>query len=166
MTRKVRLLLVWPLLAAIALGCGKGSPQAPAKVSGSIKYKNAPVTGGTITFYAKAGGVYNATISPEGTYTIGDLPVGDMEVSVETESINPKKKKPEYTGGTGGPKFGPRPSFKDKPAQASPAPEGITPVGSVGTYVRIPPKYADHKQSGLTATLSAGSNTKDFDLVD
>lgn len=167
MTSKVRVLLSLPLVLVVAAGCGKGgSSQAPARLSGKVTYKNAPLPGGTLVLISKSGtGVYSTQIGADGTYSITNVGEGDMDVTVETESLNPKKKVPEYKGQSSGPKG--RPAFKDKPAQASPMPQGAGDGGgTAGTYVRIPPKYADRVTSGLTVTLSAGSNSKDFELTD
>jgi hypothetical protein len=148
---KVRLFtLILPPLLVLALGCGATS-NTPSTVTGSVTYNDKPVTGGTITFQAEGGGNYPLSIQPDGTYSsISEMPPGEMAVSIETESLNKDKKKPDYGGGRG-------------PGTMEPPP-GVG--GDVGTYVKIPPKYGDPKKSGLTATLAKGKNTKNFDLKD
>lgn len=155
-----RLFAALTFTLVFVIGCG-GSKKAPAKVSGKVTYKGAPVTGGNINFHTKASGVYSYTLTLEGTYTGIDLPAEEMVVTVLTESLNPNLKKTEYTGtGMGrGPK-GTAPKM-------SPMPQGgPTPTGPSGVYVKIPEKYAKKETSTLKATLTAGSQTKDFDLTD
>ena len=151
MTSTGRLLLVLPFFLVLVLGCGsKGNPNAPAKVHGKVTYKGAPVTAGTIQFLPKAAGTYTASIMPDATYSATDLPTGEMTVTVDTESANPNKKQPSYGG---------------KKQMMGPIPQGVK-AGPAGEYVKIPPKYAKAQTSGLTATLNAGDNEKNFDLTD
>lgn len=157
MTRRQILftLAVFPLALA---GCTK-NPNAPAQISGVVKYKGQPLPGGTIVFHDSEGKAYSAPIQQDGKYQLTDIPVGEMKVTVETESVNPSKKQPTY-GGQRAAKMGmsnynppgapPRPSEEDKKAQ----------------YVKIPDKYSNASTSGLSATLGKGKNTKDFDLTD
>jgi len=169
---KNRLFLLLPLVAAFAIGCGAKNPNAPAKVSGTVTYKGNKVTGGSLTFHTKDAGAYTCAIRADGTYSGVDLPAGELVVTVETESINPKTKMPEYKGGQdpraamyGGKAGGaPKPPAGAK-VEASPKPEG-SPESEETVYVKIPAKYNDPGKSGLTVTLAAGSNTKDFDLTD
>lgn len=169
-----------PLLAGllVVLGCGPSNPNAPARVTGRVMYNGSPVTGGTLTFHTKEGGQIPLGIAADGTYSAVDVPEGDIVVTVETESLNPNRKMPEYKGGTGsGPaamygkgKFGPQgggPSGSGAPggkgAQLGPAPEG---VNIATTYMKIPDKYAKPETSGLTVTLKKGEQVKDFELTD
>jgi hypothetical protein len=100
--------------------------------------------------YPKSGGNFiPIALAPDGTYSATDLPIGDAVVTVETESINPEKKKMAYGGGRGG---------------MSPAPENAQ--KSAGTYVKIPAKYADSTKTTLTVTLARGKQVKDLDLTD
>jgi hypothetical protein len=153
MITKRRLLLLLPLALVLVLGC-TSNPRSAAKISGSIKYKGQPVTGGTVTIYPKEGGAYAATLEKDGTYMTGGLPVGEVVVTVETESINPNRPKPSQYGGRGG---GASPAPKDAPA---------APAEPAGTYVKIPAKYNNKESSKLTATLKSGNNPQDFDLTD
>jgi hypothetical protein len=152
MTIKSRLALALPLFLALALGCGPDSPT-PASISGKITYGPTDVTGGQITFHPQGEGPsYTRPIAADATYSAADLPVGQFTVTIETESINPDRKAPDYGGSRGG-------------GGKSPAP-AAAPQGNPGTYVKIPPKYADVKTSGLTVTLTKGSQKKDFPLTD
>jgi len=91
------------LLGALLLvGCKATNPNAPARVTGRVTYNGSPVTGGTIHFHSADGADVPIGIGPDGTYQAFDIPDGDMVVTVETESINPEKKPPEYRGGNAG----------------------------------------------------------------
>jgi hypothetical protein len=148
-----RLLLILPLLLALPIGCSNRNPHTSASVSGRITYKGNPVKAGNIVFYAKEAGAYTAVIRPDGTYTIAELPTGTLEVTIETESANPNKKQKTYGGG-------------GKKNVSSPAPQGAPPSANPENYVAIPPRYSDRSNSRLSASLSGGSNTKDFELTD
>jgi ABC-type oligopeptide transport system substrate-binding subunit len=150
MRTKGRLILALSLSALLVAGCGPSKKKT--ELTGKVTYKNAPVTGGTITFYSDEGN-FSTGITPEGTYTIAQLPNAQLTVTIETESINPSKKQPTY-GGAG---------RKDR-QMSSPSPEDAPKFE--GKYVKIPKKYADKAKSGLSVNLSGGQETKDFDLTD
>lgn len=181
---KVRTLAVLSLAVGLLplLGCGGSS--TPAAVQGKVTLDGAPVTGGSISFHS-ATGDYTGPIAADGTYSIGDIPAGEMTVTVETESINPDKKAPPVYGsrtaggGTpgggggspkpgsgGGPPMGAAKGPDGKPYQAegSPKPEGA-PVAEKGTYVKIDAKYNDKDKSGIKKTLNAGKQTIDIELT-
>lgn len=147
-----RILLVVPLCLALVAGCGSNK-STPSKITGHVKYKGDPVTGGSITFYADKGGAYPALIDPDGTYSIADVPAGPMKVSIETDSIKNRDKKVTYGDNRG------------HVQQMSPSPEGAE-AGVPPKYVKIPPKYKDPQTSGLTYDVKYGKQSKDFELTD
>jgi hypothetical protein len=160
MTRTCRLLLTLPLFLVVVSGCK--TSRTPAKVSGKVTYKGEPVPAGSITFHPKeGGGTYPYTLNPDGTYSGSDLPTGEMVVTVETESANPKAHSLEYGGGKGK-GAGPN-EYMKKMKERGMVPEG---PANKGTYVPIPKKYADPKTSDLRADLKKGNNPNDFDLKD
>jgi hypothetical protein len=124
-------------------GCG-GKSSKNTTLSGKVTYKDLPLTGGTITVSSAEGKEkINATISPEGTYTVSGLVPGEMIVMIETESIR---------GQTGV-------SYQAPPGH--PAPDmGV----KLAKYVPIPKSYGDPRSSPLRVTLKNGSNKKDFNL--
>src|SRR5262245_40014712 len=173
MNAPARLMSAAALLAAVVLvGCQGGNPNAPARVTGKVTYNGAPLTGGSITFHFKEGGSASAAIAADGTYSAIDISAGEAVVTVETESVNPDKKKVEYrsTGGAGGGMYGKKSSGGGgasgggKGAAMSPAPEG-TP-SSQTVYVKIPKRYSEVANSGLSATLKRGRQTHDVPLTD
>jgi hypothetical protein len=78
-----------------------------------------------------------------------------LNVSIETETASPKNTPSQkYGGGKGKGNISPAPGGQKV---AGPDPEN---------YVPIPRRYADESKSGLSVTLVAGSQKKDFDLTD
>jgi hypothetical protein len=147
----------------VLIGCSKKS--GGAKVSGTVTYKDGPVTGGNLAFHSKEGGVYSAVINEQGKYTMTDIPPGEMTVTVDTEALNPKVKKETYTGQS---KFGPKtssPAPGGKGSPMSPMPEGAGP-SKVGNYVQIPRSYADKNKSTMKITVKEGDQTIDIPLKD
>jgi hypothetical protein len=151
---KLRPLSVIPLafgLVCLAAGCEK-NPNAPAKVSGTVKYKDQPLKGGTVQFQTADGSKISGMISPQGTYAITDAPAGEMVVTVETESVKPPAKPVAYGGG----------GRREGGQQPPPGRDS----GPTMSYVEIPKKYADPKQSPLKTTINRGNNKYDIDLTD
>jgi len=154
----VRVGLCLVLVLGLVSGCAKKG-QAPAKVSGVVEYKNKPVPGGNIIFHSDMGN-YRSSLSPDGTYEIVDLPVGEMVVTVETDSANPEKKAPAYSPQAD--KMYAERMAAERKAGSPVGPGGPPPV----QYVKIPAKYSNAKTSTLTATLAAGRQVKNFTLTD
>jgi hypothetical protein len=147
-----RILLCLAFAASLLCGCSNSNPNAPSKLTGRVTYNGAAVTAGNMTFYPKDGGVYTASLDSDGKFLATDLPASESTVTIETESFNPAKKTPTYGGKSG----------KDQMY----TPPGVQPQQNAGTYVKIPPKYADKKTSDLTVTLVRGNQSKDFELKD
>jgi hypothetical protein len=145
MTKYLRRAAVAALLLALA-GCGGRGPVN--QVSGKVTYKSNPVTGGRVFFHPQGGGTpLPATISPEGTYS-AELPPGQMQVTVETESIKGQARQQfDY-------------SKMPVPAGAqAPTPGPAKPV-----YVKVPAKYGDVKTSPLRVEVKKGKQTEDINL--
>jgi len=149
MTTKGRLFLVLSLFLGFVLGCGSNRTK-PADVSGTVKYKDDLVTAGTVTFHSE-GGIFTGPIKSDGTYSISQVPPGEMVVTIETETANKNRKLPKYGGG--------------KPGMSSPMPED-RPQPEAGAYRKIPAKYANKNKSGLKVTVTTGPQKHDFDLKD
>jgi hypothetical protein len=136
-----------PVLLGLVVGCGSTvNPNAPAKVKGTVTYKNAPVTGGNLIFHKE--GTYPVVIMPDGTYQGVDLPVGETTITVETESLNVK---PQTYGG--------------KKAMSSAPPPGAA-TGAAGVYVKIPEKYRSPKTSPLKLNVINGDQVHNIELTD
>src|SRR5207237_8004556 len=137
------------------LGCSGAGNSTAAKVSGKITYNGKAVPAGSVAFYAPEGGFYNYQLQSDGTYSGTDLPAGgELVVTVETETANPKKA--EYGRG----KEGGNPSdYEKKMRDMGKVPSGPS---NPGEYVKIPAKYAKRDTSPLKVTLSRGDNRGDF----
>jgi hypothetical protein len=80
--RRLGLLVFLPLL--ILVGCG-GPKETEVTVTGVVKYKGQPLTGGTISFFsvAEKDKVARTGINSDGTYIAGKVPVGDVKIAVD-----------------------------------------------------------------------------------
>lgn len=156
---RLRLGLCVVLLLGLMLGCSSSrSPLTQAKISGMVKYKGTPVPAGTIAFHSESSGVYTSPINTDGTYEIGDLPTGNLVVTVETESQSANKQAPDY-GGVGSKGYAERVAMEKKMG----APIKQTPLGE---YRKIPQKYSNPKTSPLSVNLEPGRNVQEFELKD
>ena len=135
-------------LAALS-GCGGRGGKNNFSLSGKVTYKGEPVTGGTLTLTPNDGKSHpvNTEISSTGTYLIVPPMVGDLKVSIETESIKGKTGK-AYN-------FVP-PGAKQPDIDTS----------KLVKYRQIPSKYASAATSDLKVTVVEGKNEKNFDLTD
>ncbi|MBO0699966.1 MAG: hypothetical protein J2P46_16330, partial [Zavarzinella sp.] len=60
-------------VAVLAAGCG-----STTTVSGTVTYKGAPLSGGSVTLVSGDGVAHSGAIQPNGTYTIPDVPTGPV----------------------------------------------------------------------------------------
>jgi hypothetical protein len=136
------------LVAALAAsGCGSSKT---ASVSGKVTYRGRAVTSGTVTVISQDGTVVGSgAIQADGSFTIARAPTGAIRVAVD----NPVP--PGLTR-----------SGMAVPAGMSPDdPEIKAAREQARTFVPIPARYADPKQSGLTAALKGGKNDLPLDLL-
>ena len=132
-------------LAALALflavlclaGCGSGG-RVP--IQGSIAYDGTPVEEGTITFLALDGGGVDSNAG-------GDIKDGKYSINAE-RGPKPGKYKVEV--------------YWNKKTGKMVATPGDSSVKMPETKQMLPPKY--NKQTELTADITSGRNTKNFDL--
>ena len=155
-------------LVGVASGCSSGNPMAPAKISGKISYAGKPIKAGTMKFHTTTGTPYDAQISTDGTYSAVDLPVGEMIVTVETESINPNR---DLTAGARK-NADTEKRMKNMNSSMQRGP-GSNDAGGAATqstasanYIKIPDKYSNPKTSPITITLEKGRQVHNFDLTD
>jgi hypothetical protein len=137
--------------ALLTAGCGgKGT------VAGTVKYKGTPIPSGTIMFTPESGvGLINAPIT-DGKYAADNVPTGTAKVTVTSM----------YTPRNSNPMMGPKGKGKMTPPADAP-PEARKAFEKKTEYkkgLKIPDKYADPEQSGLTYTVQSGMQTKDFNL--
>jgi hypothetical protein len=128
-------------LAFVAAGCG----PSVGDISGTVTYNGQTLGSGTVQFNGT-----NATatsgIAADGTYTITKMPVGPVQIAVET--IPPPPGTPQDGGGkiTGG----------SMSVQGAPPPPG--------KYVPIPDKYKDPRTAGLSYEVKSGKQLHDIPL--
>jgi hypothetical protein len=133
-----RILFLLVLMAGIA-GCGKSD----SSVTGEVKYKGHPLPSGTITFLSQSDHKQVASADiVDGHYTIPSIEPGPVKVTVVT--VPPSK--------GGQPPHG-------KAIETPGASE------SAKQFERIPAKFANQDQSGLTYEVISGPQTKDFELT-
>jgi hypothetical protein len=78
-------------LFAIAAGCGKRPATYEGNrglVTGTVSVDGKLVGGGSVTFVSAKDPMYRVTvmIKPDGSFRVGDAPLGEVLVAVETES--------------------------------------------------------------------------------
>jgi hypothetical protein len=148
------------VVLSLVAAAGCNSPNAASSLSGKVTYNNNPVTGGTVTLWAKKEGAppFGGIIDVNGNYSVADVAPGDYTVAIETESINPTKPQPRSTGpaGAGG---------GTTPGGSSPP--GGGPTAPTGKYVKIDSKYSAKETSTLSVTINSGGGkqTQDFPLT-
>lgn len=143
---------IWVLsciLCLAAIGCSQGVDLAP--VRGTVTFEEQPITCGTISFYPEEGGrPATGEIGSDGTYTLSTFRpgdgaiVGEYKVAIEAKKVDSNMPVPK--------------SLKEEIANA-----GTEQIQSSITWL-VPEKYSAVASSGLTASVSGGSNQIDFDL--
>ena len=126
------------LLAGLAGGCGEASTGS---VSGKVTFKGEPVVDGDVTFFQPSSGrTSQAALDSEGNYSLnlsqGALPTGEFKVTV-TPSVS-------YIEVDG--------------------PNGKDLKEVIKGEKSIPKIYQGRKSTRLSATLTGGEDTFDFDL--
>jgi len=127
------------------VGCAGGGK---GDVSGQVKFNGQPLPAGAISFISQVGDkqVVNATIQ-DGKYTVKDIAAGPVLITVATYPPSPP---PQLAPGV-------------KPIEG---PKGETSAASPpGKYVKIPQKYSLADQSGLTYTVTKGSQEHNIELT-
>ena len=136
------------LSLALAAGCSAGK----AAVSGKVSFANGtPVPAGTITFWAADGRQAQATLKHDGTYSLGDAPVGEVKVTVETPPQG----------------MGPQPRSAPPPGMQKGMPAEMIPEGDQSGNVKVipvPDRYRDKASTPLDYTVTKGTQKKDFTI--
>jgi translation initiation factor IF-1 len=133
------------VFVVFAIGCGRGTGE----VSGVVNFKKQPLPGGKIQFMASDGKAYSADISGAGAYAV-TLPTGDVKVIVSY--VDEKKAKAAFQ------------EFQANKEKVSGRAKPLLPPS--GSFSLIPERYADWNKSGLSATITSGPNTHNFDLTE
>lgn len=133
-------LFVAAIAGLLTTGCGSDGPTM-GRVSGTVNYQGKPLSTGTVTFVATNGTNPNATgtIQSDGSYSLQTTEPDDGAVVGDYKVAI---------------------TDVDSAVYNTPMP-GMPPEVPKSA---IPNKYSDSNSSGLTATVEAGRNTKNFDL--
>jgi hypothetical protein len=127
------------LVALGLLVLGSGGCKSKGTVSGKVAHKGKPVIWGTVTIIGSDKIQYAGQITPEGTYTVPDVPGGPVKIAVSSPN-------PDGTS-----RGGPAAQRGGDLAGAEPPP----PVIKSGGWFPIPDKYSNPETSGLTGTVNA-----------
>jgi hypothetical protein len=110
---------------------------ANASVSGRVTHKGKPLPAGTVTFLTADNKIFTSQITSDGTFTVPQLTAGTVKIGVQTPP--------------------PQPADDSQAPRPSDAPTPPPPV-------ILPAKYADPNASGLTLTVTGGSQTHNIEL--
>jgi hypothetical protein len=134
------------LALVVAAGCGKPT----GSVSGKVIYKGQPLKGGTVVFVTadgKTGG--RSDIAEDGTYSIAEVPVGAVKISVETKSLKPNANRAREGSAP-----------KNMPPEAA----GYKGGNTADRYIPIPERYSQVDTSELAYTVIAGKQEHPIEL--
>jgi hypothetical protein len=154
--------------SGFAAGCERNNETIVTfgTLYGKVTLAGQPVPGGRLIFLSKEGMQHTARIEADGSYR-QTIPVGEMQVGVDTESVKAGLRQSKTIGKTNAfakammAKSKDRKSFdpKDLPQEKD------LPSNFAGMkYVPIPEKYRNPKQSGLSVTVQQGEHEQSFDL--
>lgn len=173
----------WLILVALLVSLPACGPRS-GSLSGKVTYKGEPLKGGTVTFLGPY--TYSAEIKLDGSYEVPKMYSGSYRIGVETESIRgesdavgpyasgaatkgpPGMKLPVKGGQI--PKDAATPPTSKLPVDPSAfgysQPKASAETDIKSRFVRIPKKYADPNESGLTYEFPGGTQTHNIDLKD
>lgn len=139
----------------LPMGCGRGKHKTTS-LTGKVTYKDQPVSGGSLTLHpvdAKDKPM-SIPLGSDGTFQFDAPPLGEMKVTVETESVR----------GQTGVAYKIPPGMKAPDGKDIKAPEVDS--SKLIKYVKIPNKYANVNSTPLKCTIKEGPNKVDFPLSD
>lgn len=138
--RRGNVLPVVLLLLPLTSGCGG---QAKGTINGKVTYQDKPLSSGTVTFVPETGSPEYSEIQSDGSYRMKNAPLGPVKIGVQRKSGQ------ETLKSSGMPR---------NPKDYGKLREAIAENGN------LPPKYADPNKSGLTYTVTKGTQQHDIDL--
>jgi hypothetical protein len=146
-------LLGTAMLAIAAFGCG----AKKTTVTGKVTYNGKPVVWGNVSFLASDGSSYDGFINLDGTYSIPDVPPGQVKIGIY--SPDPKMEDTRATGAAAGNDkvkkpndfVDPREKMGIKQAEAPNRPRPPD-----GAWFKLPDSAADPYRSGLTGVVKSG----------
>lgn len=152
-----RLLTGMFCIGLLLSGCGR-SLGPEGEVSGKVTLKGKPLPGGQVTFLTPKGYTFTGVIDPQGNYKLR-VPAGEARIAVDNRTLlkSNNSSMPDLRHPPG---IKPPPGAKVDEAPKSPSTD-IT-----GTYVPLADKYRSPDASGLTYTVTTGSQTHDIEIPD
>jgi len=130
------------ILLASVCGCGHGT-----NVTGKVIYKGRPVAYGSVIFLCSDKTARSGVIEPDGSYTIEDVPPGDVNIAVI--SRDPSKGRSVLRG--------------QKPSQPGKN-KAASSEKTAKQWFPLPSKFEDPKTSGLGYIVASDSAVHDIDL--
>jgi hypothetical protein len=131
------------LLGSMLSGCGGG--REAATVSGTVTYKGKPLPAGKVSFWGPNDQIASALIAEDGSYEATDVPLGLVKIAVSTPPPPPPEI--EKAAREGKRRFG----------------KGKLLTAPINTIV-IPEKYSSPAKSGLSLTVTEGSQPFSIEL--
>jgi hypothetical protein len=155
----------WSLIVCLLLGTAGCASNGT--ISGKVLYRGKPLPGGTVTFLPAGGkGAFNSEIQQDGSYNLTQVPPGEVTIIVETESKNPA---PQINPQVGAKEAKNVKNMREKRQEEKTRmlewrTRSQPRLPSKEQYVPIPASYKDPDKSGLTYTVTGGSQTYDIEL--
>ncbi len=149
-------------LLVIAGGCG----GSKGKVSGKVYYKDKPLTVGMVQFFPeKQGGDFSSPIAADGSYSVAKLPPGPAKIAVISNTTNPlSSMAPMMRGPANKGMKGAEEQMKKSKPEGGGGDAGPTPFAATKGGESIPTKYNSPDESGLSITVTGGSQSFDIKL--
>ena len=150
------------LLAAFVVasaGCG-----SRGNVAGKVTFKGKPMPGGSVIFFSANGvGGGSATINPvDGTYSMANLPVGELKATVQPFGQAGVAPGMGNSGMDKAPKnMGPPKDVGYPPGMSA---KNFELKPTAAKHVPIPYQYTKADTSGLSVTIKAGTTTFNIDI--
>jgi hypothetical protein len=142
-------------LLFLATGCGSGT------VTGKVLYQGKPVSGGTVIFIHPNKGSLSTAIGEDGSYQFVNIPPGEVQIAVappvreQARSLPPNLNWEKI-------KASHPPGFSEEALKQKMGYRPAPPAAAVS--ISLPQKYTDPTQSGLTYTVTSGSQPHDIEL--
>jgi hypothetical protein len=156
---RVRLWLALAVsLLAVSAGC-----SSKGTVSGKVLFQGKPLTGGMVQIINAKTGSLSSPIGEDGSYQFTDVPAGEVKVSVTGPAPEPEGR--DLPPGLDMAKIREsNPGVSDEGIMSK---MGMRPPSrgkSRAVAVSLPEKYSNPDESGLTFTVTGGSQTHDITL--
>lgn len=131
------------LLAIVAIA---GCKARQAEVTGSVRYRNKPLTSGSVSFYCANGEIRSSIISEDGTYHLAKMAPGSVRVTVASHPRVPQSLRASWGPTRVGPSGAREPEAPEKP------------------LVQVPKRYNQPESSELAFEVQPGEQKLDLEL--